>query len=307
MKLVSLRILLILSLLVVVGTGSSIRAEAAAETPPANLTVEQWAGHSFVFLALPADKQAAGYEIYTEDQATRGFQGDSSVRIAYAEHVGKQVTVTQVVPFTTGDNQYDYMVHMLVNDTGEKLVGRTVRGQLEGFVLAADLKNARQQFLGKTIYPKLRNLSGLYIPGSDPNPTKVETQIGGPATVIDVYSGIQTWEPIWLVVSANGQKAILPIAYSWTNMPGNAWTQSPPWQEALFMQDPRLSSGWSQEVWNQIGSGNIQEGMTKEQIKLSWGKPVRTESDDAVWIYGTNKLSFSGEVLQAIETLPTVE
>ncbi len=43
--------------------------------------------------------------------------------------------------------------------------------------------------------------------------------------------------------------------------------------------------------------------MTKGQIQLSWGKPVRTEVNDSVWIYGTKKLNFSGDALHSIETL----
>jgi hypothetical protein len=303
MKLFSLRILLLLSVLIVFGTGSSAWAEVSSETTPASLTTEQWTGHSFTFLALPADRQAAGYEIFPVDQADRGLGGDRSVRIPYANHVGKEVTVTQIVSFPAGNNQSEYMVYMTVNDTGEKLVGRTMRGQLEGLVLTADLINARQEFLGKTIYLKYRELSGVYVPSINANPTTVATSIGGPATVVDVYTGNQSQEPIWLILSVNGEKAVLPIAYSWTNMPVNAWTQTPPWQDALFTEDPRLSFGWSQDVWNKIENGTVEEGMTNEQIRLSWGKPVSIEENGTVWLYGAKKLSFSGNVLHSIETI----
>jgi len=36
---------------------------------------------------------------------------------------------------------------------------------LAGLVLTSDLNNAQQQFLGETVYPKFRKLSGLYVPG----------------------------------------------------------------------------------------------------------------------------------------------
>jgi hypothetical protein len=193
------------------------------------------------------------------------------------------------------------MAYMTVNDTGEKLVGRTMRGQLEGLVLTDDLVNARQQFLGKTIYPKFRELTGVYDPGSYAIPTSITTPIGGPATVVDVYAGNQSQEPVWLIVTVNGEKAILPIAYSYTNVSVNTWTQSPPWQEALFMENPRSTFGWSQEVWNAIESSSVEEGMTKEQIRLSWGKPNSIDGNGATWIYGTKKLNFSGDVLQSIE------
>jgi hypothetical protein len=302
MKRFSLRFLLVLSVLVVFGAGGSAWAENSNETP-INISTEQWAGHSFTFLTLPADKQAAGYEIFPVDQANRGLEGDRSVRIPYDTHVGKEVTVTQVVSFPAGDNQSEYMVYLTVNETGEKLVGRTMRGQLDGLVLTADLKNARQQFLGKTIYPKFRKLSGLYVPGVDAIPTTVSIPIGGAATVVDVYAGNQSQEPIWLIVSINGDKAVLPIAYSWTNMPVNSWMQTSPWQDAFFTEDPRVSFGWSQDMWNKIENGIVEEGMTKGQIRLSWGRPVSMEDNGGVWMYGTKKLKFTEDVMYSMETI----
>lgn len=304
MKLFNLCILLVLSLLISFGTVSTTWAESSNETSSVNLTTEQWTGHTFTFLALPADKQSAGYDIFTIDQASRGFEGDRSVRIPYAQHAGKQVTVTEVIPYPAGPNQQEFMIYMTVNDTGEKLVGRTMRGQLEGLVLTADLANAKKRFLGKTIYPKLRELAGVYIPGSNETPEAVPIPIGSPVTVVDVYPGNQSQEPIWLVVSFNGEKAVLPIAYSWTNIPVSSWAGTSPWQEAFFTEDPRLSLGWSHSLWYQIENGNVEEGMTKGQVMLSWGKPQRSEANDSIWVYGNKKLSFTGDVVHSMETVP---
>jgi len=296
MKKLSLRILMLLSLVLGFGTAGPVGVEAASDIPQTNVKIQEWTGHSFTFLTMAADKQAVGYEIFTEDQATQGFQGDSSVNIPYSGHVGKQVTVTDIVPFAAGADQQEYMVHMTVNDTGEKLLGRSMRGQVAGLVQTVDLTDARQQFLGKTIYPKFRELTGT-------TSQAVSTTIGGPVTVVDVYAGNQTQEPIWLIVTVNGEKAILPMAYSWTNLPVESWRQTAPWQEVLFADDPRMSLGGSQELWNQIQKGNVEEGMTKAQVHLSWGKPLRMEANATVWIYGTKKLTFDGEVLHSIATI----
>ncbi len=303
MKRLNLKNILRFSLILIFGVGGVAWAAVSSEITPVNLTTEQWKGNSFTFLALPADKQAAGYEIFPVDQAERGFEGDRSVRSSYAAHVGKEAVVTEIVSFPAGYNQNEYLVYLTVKDTGEKLVGRTVRGQLDSLVLTADLTNAKEQFLGKVVYPKLRELQGVYVPGINSTPGTVAAAIGSPATVVDVYTGNQTQEPIWLILSVNGEKAILPIAYSWTNMPANSVTQNPPWQDALFTEDPRVSFGWSLDAWNKIESGIVEEGMTKGQIRLSWGKPVSTEEDDTVWIYGTKKLGFTGDILHSIETL----
>ncbi|MBP2641950.1 MAG: hypothetical protein H6Q66_2901 [Firmicutes bacterium] len=303
MKQFSLRLLLIVSLIIVGITGSAWAA--VAPEPPVNLTPMQWVGHNFIFLALPADKQADGYGIFPAAQAAQGFKEDRSVRIPYLTNVGRIVTVTDVSSYTAGDGKYDYVVSMTEIGTGYKFVGRTIRGSLEGLALTEDIVQARQQFLGKTIYPKSRSLELVNVQPGGMDPTSVTIRIGSPLTVIDVYAGIQTQEPIWLIFSVNGQKALLPIAYSWTNQPVNSWKQSPPWQTALFMDDPRTSLGWSPELWTKIESGTVQEGMTEDQVRLSWGPPNRIDQGDtgAIWFYGTKVLKFSGDQLTSMETV----
>lgn len=303
MKIMGLRMLLVLSLLLGLGASSSASVESASVTPSPNIRIEEWAGHSFTFLALPADKQAAGYEIFKVDQATKGFAKDPSVRIPYAEHVGKQVTVNQIVSFPAGDDLTEFLVYMTVNDTNEKLVGKTMREQLDGLILTADLKNARQQFLGKTIYPKYRALSGLYLPGINETPMPVTIPIASAVTVVDVYAGNQIREPIWLIVSVNGEKAMLPISYSWTNVSVNQWTETIPWQYDLFTENPRSTLGWSQDIWKNIEMGTVEIGMTPEQIRLSWGKPTSVDEKTNHWIYGSKKLHFSKNVLHSIDII----
>lgn len=307
MKRLCLRILLVLSLVTGFGACSSAWADAPDPLSSSNIAIEQWPGRSFTFLALADTSQAAGYEIFKMEDATRGYSGDRSVRLPYANYVGKQVTVTDVTPFESGYDQPDYIVHMKVNETDELLSGRTSRGQLEGLVLTADLDSARQYFMGKTVYPKFRALKSAYMPGQFRSAVSVPIKIGGPVTVVDVYAGERSEEPIWLIVSVNGEKAILPMAYSWTNISPQFWTQSAPWQGSLFIEDPRMTLGWSQELWNKIESGQVDAGMTKDQVHLSWGKPVRREANGSAWIYGPYRLNFSGETLSNIENIPESE
>ncbi|MBP1763631.1 MAG: hypothetical protein H6Q65_689 [Firmicutes bacterium] len=303
MKQISLTLLLALCLIVVGFTGSA--GAATASEPPVNLTPMQWVGHNFVFLALPADKQADGYGIFPAAQADKGFHEDRSVRLPYLTNVGRIVTVTDVSSYSAGDGKYDYVVSMTEIGTGYKFVGRTIRGALEGLALTEDIVKARQQFLGKTIYPKSRSLELVNEQPGGMNPMSVPIRIGSGLTVIDVYAGIQSKEPIWLILLVNGQKALLPIAYSWTNQPVTIWENSPPWQAALFMDDPRISLGWSADLWDKIESGTVQNGMTKDQVRLSWGPPNRVDQGDtgAIWFYGTKVLKFTDDQLTSMETV----
>jgi hypothetical protein len=267
-----------------------------------NLTTQQWVGHNFVFLALPAEGQADGYGFFKADQAVQGFSGDHSVRIPYLPNVGKIVKVTDVSPYTASNESFDYVVSMTEIGTGDKFVGRTLKGSIEGLALVEDIVNARHQFLGKTIYPKSSRLDGEDTLAGGLDTTTVTIPIGSPVTVTDVYAGITAKEPIWLIVSANGQKAIIRIAYSWTNQMTTFWTQKPPYQAELFMDDPRISLGCSATVWSQIQSGAVQVGMTKNEVRLSWGPPNNIAQGDggSMWVYGTKTLTFNGTTLTHI-------
>ncbi|WP_027937421.1 hypothetical protein [Anaeroarcus burkinensis] len=293
----------VLTLCMLLGFGiDAVNAGALTESVSQNLKIQQWQGHNFTFMSLPDDKQAAGYSIFKAENASRGFQGDVAVRIPYATHVGKQAVVTDVVPFDAGYGIREYMVYLTVVDTGEKLVARSMRSQVNGLVLTADLKNARKQFMGKTVYSKLRELPGLATAGN-PMPQAVSVGIGAPVVVTDVYPGIQIQDPIWLVVTAaNGQKAVLPMNYSWTNMPQVFWNDRPAWQDDLFLEDPHKTFNWSSDMWKQIETANVTVGMFKEQVRLSWGEASDMEQDGFVWIYGDKKLTFNGDILISIAT-----
>ena len=289
MKQFGLRILLMLAFIIGTQGATSTFAETASDNDPVNLTVEQFSGNNFTFLDLPSDQQTIGYKIFTVKQAEAWDRSDP---IDFAGHFGKEVTVTKTVWLP---EPKEYLVYMTVNDTGEKLAERTRNGQLESLVLSDDLAKAKEQFQGKTVYPKARGLIGLN------NEAKTPILIGSPVTVVDVIAGTDAQTPISLIVKVNGEKAVLPIAYSWTNLPAASWSKTAAWQESLFLKDPRKDLGWSRSAWENIDKANVVEGMTKDQVLLSWGKPNLTEDNGTVWTYGPKKLAFSGDKVQSIK------
>ncbi|WP_371364860.1 hypothetical protein SRRS_53920 [Sporomusa rhizae] len=281
-------------------TGVSAMAMSSPNLPP-----EQWVGKTFLFHALPADRQGDGYEIFKTGDAERGWAEDRSVWIPYAAHAYKRVRVTNVVVFPAGTDQKEYLIYMIEKDTGMKLVGRTVRSQLEGLLLEADLNQARKQFIGKKVYVKKRFLELEDKLGGD-TPQTIAVKIASGVQVVGVRAGIRTDEPIQLIVLVDGQRAVLPLAYSWTNIRSSAWKQTQPWQEVLFTEDPRARMGWPQEVWDKVEAGSVDTGMTKNQVELSWGPPEDIIDDPygswkSVWKYGTSSLIFKGDCLISVE------
>ncbi|PLT44101.1 hypothetical protein B8V81_2532 [Paenibacillus pasadenensis] len=63
--------------------------------------------------------------------------------------------------------------------------------------------------------------------------------------------------------------------------------------DQFLTADPRKTYKWSNAVWDKIASGKISIGMTKEQVKMSWGSPSHTSSAYAgsisveTWRYGS--------------------
>lgn len=281
---------------------------ASAETAPAdqeNLAPDQWVGKTFLFLAMPANKQKEGYEVYPEKMAKAGLDGDPSVQLPYRDYFAHQVTITDAIRIT--DTPYDYVIHMKDKKTGEKFVSRTFRGQLDELAYLADREKARKQFVGKVIYairPALENIrqdNGQFL---DEMPL---VSIGTPMKVVDVWDGMQSNQPIWLVVRTNGNKLALPMAYSWTNQPRNMWGNGTPWQDAFSLEDPRTRIGDSPELWKLIQTGNIKLGMSQYEVRLSWGAPEQMEKvnnegiEETLWTYGTKILHFSGDRLISME------
>lgn len=275
-------------------------AQAAASLP-----VDQWVGQTFVFLPKPANLQADGYELYPLNQAAQGFAGEAGVRLPYAAYVGHQAVVTGVgrVP----DTEYEYMVYLTDKQNGQKLVGKTFRGQLAGLALLSDRQHARWSFIGKTVYSVARAWKDVSSATALDNPPGITVPLGTPLKVVDVWDGLDANQPLWLVVMVNGQKAALPFNYSWTNQPPATWQSDAPWQDSFLLENPQQRIGDSAERWQLLDSGNLKEGMTKYEVRLSWGRPQQILNDNAlgfdktVWLYPNSKLSFLGEYLSNIE------
>lgn len=76
----------------------------------------------------------------------------------------------------------------------------------------------------------------------------------------------------WLAIAAAlGVFAILvPVEQRWgTSPPG--YYQKPSFEECV-----QNNPGWEEDICEAISSSNLKTGMTKEQVKTSWGEPTRT-------------------------------
>lgn len=271
-----------------------------------NLTVKQWVGQEFVTLNLPDDRRDHGYEIYMGNFTATDLRSDNVEKLPhlpYLNHNGKHLLVNRVEPAQWQSEEY-YIVSLTEKESGLQLTARTFANQVDGIALVADLEKTKRDFLGKTVYSKRESLV------DHPNPATVLVPFGQPLPVTDVWFGFDTTEPILLVVEYNKSKAVLPMAYSWTNQNPGSWTTADAWQKSFFIEDPRQLAGNNPTIWSYIASSRVETGMTREQVRLSWGAPPLTDmtredgNSFEIWTYGNYKLYFTGNVLTKMEVTP---
>jgi hypothetical protein len=159
--------------------------------------------------------------------------------------------------------------------------------------------------LGKTVWTK-----GARINTYDAENDKygeVKTSIGDPLKVVDVWWGMDSIRPIWLIVETKDkEKGYLDVAFSWTNIYRDWWKSYRPWEDTFFETDPK-QLGWPDEVWIKIRDGKVTVGMTKPQVILSWRRPDKINEtlsetgSQETWVYGDQSLYFEGNALKAIQ------
>jgi hypothetical protein len=107
-----------------------------------------------------------------------------------------------------------------------------------------------------------------------------------------------------------GKTGFIPVRYSWTNTMQRQVRPALPWEEDIFETDPARRYQWDEAIWEVVNNHRVVLDMTEEQVRVSWGDPVSSgkvivgETEQAVWTYPSQRLSFSAGRLVSIEELP---
>lgn len=184
---------------------------------------------------------------------------------------------------------------------------RTSQGELHELLYAPDLDSANKRWAGRTVYAArgfLHPMSGGGGTGS------IKVDLRAPLAVIEVRPGLTPLpaKPLWVVVkTADGRQGAIPVRFSWTNSPASHRHDGNPWDDDLAETDPSLSCVADAATWEIINSHHVREGMTREQVRLSWGRPldrgrgVFKGSDHECWEYENQRLWFDAAELAGIE------
>ncbi len=263
---------------------------------PNNVPIEQWQGKQFLILNLSKEAQAQGFSnIYFAN----------SGKALPASYALRQVTVNDVAAIN--DPAFNYKVYMTDNSTGEQYVGMAMRGAVDGLAPIGDMQKARDVFVGGTVYARSTSVLSAGQGANWSNPDYLNSVFGQAMKVVDVWPGMQSSMPFYLVVELNGKKGVVPFSYSWTNIQTNQWQDYPAWSQSFFVRNPANFTDWSTSVLKQINNGEANLGMTEQQIYYSWG-PAQSVMDAigsngkvyTIMDYGNQKLTFLNNKLVKI-------
>ncbi|MBN1575694.1 MAG: hypothetical protein JW913_04030 [Chitinispirillaceae bacterium] len=294
-------------------SGSPAASKERQAPPSLPIVPPQWPGMTFVVLPKQEFARPSGYELYLCKKAecdsapTDPAWEHDNHRIRCEAISGDSLLVETVEP--DGD---EWLVTFFHIPTNKKIFGRTHLQALQDIAPADDLEEARRRWLGMVVFAR-RGVISTYGTNSASSLTGLRINIQDPLTVVDVRWGKTPLpvKPIWLMVtSAEGKSSFIPVRYSWTNTIPGQISRRNPWDEEILEDDPIAVYHWDDETWELINNHRVIIGMTPDQVRISWGEPVATNStgrgqqEQQTMTYLSHELVFSGGKLNAIKERP---
>lgn len=252
---------------------------------PSRIPIRCWTDQKFMVMPRDLPLRVLGYPTLW-----RNFPGEDKAPVAatYSELAGKVITVTEVEWRIVPPPGTDHWTITFVDESARTLYatdGHLELGQkaddafVPEFALLRDLEQARAIYLNKTYWMLTGNLPQLGENGALPTEdTPVVTfHRLAPVTVSDVLVGGNPDKPVRIVLKNDaGQEGFIDIAVSLTNQGPNACKciGDGALIDILSSTDPHLAHKWPDKIWQAIEAGKVLRGMSKEQVRLSWGKPT---------------------------------
>lgn len=254
-------------------------------TPPlpmaSYIEIDNWEGKRFIFMPSPKAAEQGNYDNFSGSIKRKIYQG----RIA-------KVTMLE---------NFSGMRHMVfeMEDSKEQLKAKT-ETIIGGMVSVDDIAFASEQWKGKTFWCKEIAIA-VYNEESD-QVDQLRIKKHSAVKVLDVVPAWNEDRPVRLIVEmVDGAKGFVDINVSGTNVPED-FRHKNLFNQSFNLEDPRKLHNWPANIWNLIESAQITDGMTKEQVVMSWGEPEsinRTKGGEH-WQYPSTVLIFKGAKLAGI-------
>lgn len=280
-------------------------------TPLTTVPVKDWKGLNFLALEKQSIFCQAGYELYGFSNPELGLTPEDlselkpENRIPCDKIKGHLLTVTGL--YEDGE---EWLVSFSDKETGNVITARTHKHSIKEIVPEADLIWAKKRWLNRVVFSKKGTISVLNKENNSFGSIKVRIQDS--LLVEDVVPGFTPLpvNPIWLIVKLpQGQQGIIPVRCSWTNTMSDKVLEGDPWESDIIEKDPSKIFSWDEATWEIINNHRIVLEMTKEQVLMSWGNPVKRENVDVdgakmeCWFYAAQILCFDLHQLVSIKDI----
>lgn len=244
---------------------------------PIDLSVPYWIGEEVEVLNLPLGSWSRdqGYTDLRLSKHSWDREGNYDFlltnkdgNIKYDVLVGKRLIVKKVSP-----DENEFLIQFYCTELDISLFATTDKGRVGEVGFVKELKLARDKWLGKTIYSRMKSINTKTAGKGDPFVVDIRT----PLKVYKVSFG-SDFRPIRLdVETPSGRKGYLEVHYSWTNC-YRYWQwfkYDRPYNEMIL--DSHLLDGfdWDDDMWGLVNSNLIRKGMTRDQVYLSLGMPEK--------------------------------
>lgn len=273
--------------------------------------VKDWKGLNFLVLEKQSIFCQAGYELYDFSNPELGLTPDDlsefkpENRIPCDKIKGHLLKVTGLY-----ENEDEWLVSFSDMETGKVIKARTHKHAIKEIVPEADLIWAKKRWLNRIVFSRKGTISTLNKESGNFGSLKVRIQDS--LLVEDVVPGFTPLpvNPIWLIVKTpQGQQGIIPLRISWTNTMSDKIMEGDPWEPEIMERDPSKIYTWDESMWEIINNHRVVLEMTKEQVLMSWGKPVKRKDTDIdgkkmeCWFYAAQMLCFDKHQLVSIKDI----
>jgi hypothetical protein len=286
---------------------SAVVEPAPFSPAPQTIEIESWPGERFALLEKPAMYCNYGYELYScpkldscRDRIDTALLTKYH-RVKCSAGSKLRLTVTAVEPRPGGE----WLVTFTNEPTGTKLYAVTSKGVAHEVARVSDLDSAQKRWIGKTVFAA-RGFISTFQSGKTGS---VKVRLQDSLKVTGVRFGLTPLptKPIWVeVATVSGEKGVIPVYYSWTNVKKEARRDGNPWDDDLFETNPALTCTADPATWETINGHHVHPGMTRDQVRLSWGFPIKRFSElyggkeRECWEYAGQRLYFDEKELVGI-------
>lgn len=263
----------------------------------------EWVGEEFVFLPVMSSSQKYGYMNFFTNPKKEVYES----RISYEDYAGKIAKVVSVIE-TSGYNIKSLQMWNLTFEVeGKKVYVKNEDESVDDIGYLPDIVTAQRLFVGKTVWYRSTQL--VSYDGATEEFSHTTLKKWSPVEIVGVEpeASYEIGNAIVLLRSTEGEHGFAAVVLSGTNV-AEGLRKNNQFLDKFLLEDPRVTHNWSRAVWNTIERESVSIGMSKEQVRMSWGEPEDVNSTTTAlgrteqWVYpGSKYLYFRDGKLTTIQ------